>query len=189
MQDRPQRRILCCSHPPRTSEATLLSVPECNLPVQMPTLRSDISTSGLHKSAEAPGGVCQKTGSTDMNLHRRHVNSEFSEGGSSERCLFDDSPVRVRPSFPGSSTSTGRCLKLTLQDAGIDTSVLKAHSTRGASSSAARQSAVSVKDILAAADWSREATINHFYYCPRHSASFSAVISYMSCLEQDQSVN
>ena len=163
----------------------------------MPTLRSDISTSGLHKSAEAPGGVCQKTGSTDMNLHRRHANPEFSEVGSSERCLFDDSPVTVRPSFlatqkpsfPGSSTSIGRCLKLTLQDAGIDTSVLKAHSTRGSSSSAARQSGVSVKDILAAADWSREATFNHFYYCPRHSASFSVVISYVSCLEQDQSVN
>jgi len=154
------RRILCCSHPPRTSEATLLSVPECNLQVQMPTLWSDISTPGLHKSAEAPGGVCEKTGSTDMNLHRRHANPEFSEGGSSERCLFDDSPVRVRPLFlatqkpyfPVSSTSIGRWVKLTLQDTGIDTSVLKAHSTRGASSSTARQSGVSVTDILAA-DW------------------------------------
>ena len=93
VQDRPQRRILCCSHPPRTPEATLFSVPECNLPVQMPTLRPHISTSGLHKSAEAPGGFCEETGSTDMHLHRRHANPEFLKGGSSERCLSNDPPA------------------------------------------------------------------------------------------------
>ena len=83
-----------------------------------------------------------------------------------------------RPYSPVSSTSIGRWLKLTLQDAGIDISVFKAHSTRGASSSAARQSGVSVKDILTAADWSRETTFNRFYYRPRHSVSFgTAVIS------------
>ena len=83
-----------------------------------------------------------------------------------------------KPYSPVTSTSIGRWLKLTLQDAGIDTSVFKAHSTRGASSSAARQSGVSVKDILTAADWSRETTFNLFYYRPRHSASFGiAVIS------------
>ena len=92
-QERPQRRILCCSHPPGTPEATLLSVPECNLPVQLPTLRSHISTSGLHKSAEAPGGFCEKIGSTDMHLHRRHANPEFSKGGSSERCISNDPPA------------------------------------------------------------------------------------------------
>ena len=93
VQDRPQRRILCCSHPPGTPEATLFSVPECNLPVQMPTLWPHISTSGLHKSAEAPGGFCEETGSTDMHLHRQHANPEFSKGGSSERCLFNDPPA------------------------------------------------------------------------------------------------
>ena len=83
-----------------------------------------------------------------------------------------------KPYFPVSSTSIGRWLKLTLQDAGRDTSVFKAHSTRDASSSAARQSGVSVKNILTAANWSRETPFNHFYYRPRHSASFgTAVIS------------
>ena len=83
-----------------------------------------------------------------------------------------------RPYSPVSSTSIGRWLKLTLQDAGIDIRVFKAHSTRGASSSAARQSGVSVKDILTEADWSRETTFNRFYYRPRHSVSFgTAVIS------------
>ena len=83
-----------------------------------------------------------------------------------------------KPYSPVTSTSIGRWLKLNSQDAGIDTSVFKAHSTRGASSSAARQSGVSVKDILTAADLSRETTFNLFYYRPRHSASFgTAVIS------------
>ncbi|PFX12724.1 hypothetical protein AWC38_SpisGene23265 [Stylophora pistillata] len=83
-----------------------------------------------------------------------------------------------KPFSPVSLTSISRWLKLTLQDTGIDTSVFKAHLTQGASSSAARQGGVSVKDILAAADWSRETTFNHFYRRPRHSASFGrAVIS------------
>ena len=83
-----------------------------------------------------------------------------------------------KPYSPVTSTSIGRWLKLTLQNAGIDTNVFKAHSTQGASSSAARQSGVSVKDILTAADWSRETTFNLYYYRPSHSASFgTAVIS------------
>lgn len=48
----------------------------------MPTLWSHISTSGPHKTAEAPGGFCEEIGSTDMHLHRRPANLEFSEGGS-----------------------------------------------------------------------------------------------------------
>ena len=64
------------------------------------------------------------------------------------------------------------------RDAGIDTRVFKVLSTRGASSSAARQSGVLLKEILTAADWSRETTFNRFYYRPRHSVSFgTAVIS------------
>ena len=59
----------------------------------MPTLWSDISTSGLHKSAEGPGDFCEKIGSMDMHLHRRHADPEFLKGGSSERCLFNDSPA------------------------------------------------------------------------------------------------
>jgi len=81
-----------------------------------------------------------------------------------------------RPYSPVSSTSIGRWLKLTLQDAGIDISVFKAHSTRGTSSSAARQSGVSMKDILTAADWSRETTFNCFYYRLRHSVSFGTAV-------------
>lgn len=93
VQNQPQGRIFCGSHPPGTPKATLLSVQECNLPVQMPTLRSHLSTSGLHKSAEAPDSLCQETGSKDMYLPRRHANPKFSEGGSYERCITNAPPV------------------------------------------------------------------------------------------------
>ena len=94
MQNQPQGCIFRHSCPPSTPKATLLSVQECNLPVQMPSLRSPFSTSGLHKSAEAPDGLCQETGAKDMYLPRRHANPKFSEGGSYERCIADAPPVR-----------------------------------------------------------------------------------------------
>ena len=93
VQNRPQGRVFCHPHPSGTPKATLLSVQECNLPVQMASLRSHFSTSGLHKSAEAPDSLCQKTGSKDMYLPRRHVNPKFSEGGSYERCIANAAPV------------------------------------------------------------------------------------------------
>ena len=93
VQNRPQGRVFCHSYPPGTPKATLLSVQECNLPVQMPSLRSHFSTSCLHKSAEGPDSLCQETGAKDMYLPRRHANPKFSEGGSYERCIADAPPV------------------------------------------------------------------------------------------------
>ena len=53
--------------------------------------------------------------------------------------------------------------------AGIDTSVFKAHSVRGASTSSALDRGVPMQDILATADWSRESTFRRFYYRPKES--------------------
>ena len=65
---------------------------------------------------------------------------------------------------PVSSSSIARWLKLGLEDAGVDTSIFKGHSTRGASSSKAAASGVTVSDILQAADWSSEGTFQRFYH-------------------------
>ena len=51
-----------------------------------------------------------------------------------------------------------------LQEAGIDTDNFKAHSVRGAASSTAAWSGVTIMDILNAADWSTEATFQQFYH-------------------------
>lgn len=50
-----------------------------------------------------------------------------------------------------------------LVEAGMDES-FKAHSVRGASTSAAMARGVSLVDILSTADWSRKSTIKWFYY-------------------------
>ena len=67
---------------------------------------------------------------------------------------------------PVTSSTIARWLKTCLQEAGIDTGVFKAHSIRGAASSKAAWSGVTVSDILQAADWSSERTFQRFYHRP-----------------------
>lgn len=62
------------------------------------------------------------------------------------------------------TTSTiARWLKYILQLSGIDTKQFKAHSYRGASTSAAYKSGISVKDILKTANWKSAKTFHKFY--------------------------
>ena len=59
--------------------------------------------------------------------------------------------------FKNVTTSTvARWLKTVLEFSGVDTSVFKAYSFRGASVSAAYNKEYSLKDILTTADWSSE---------------------------------
>lgn len=81
-----------------------------------------------------------------------------------------------KPFSPISATSIGRWLKDVLKDAGVDTNVFKAHSTRSASSSTAKRAGVSIADILIAADWSRDTTFNRFYYRESHSSCFGRAV-------------
>ena len=55
----------------------------------------------------------------------------------------------------------------------INTVVYSAHSTRGASTTAAVKQGVSIADILKTADWSKESTFKRFYYRPENDASFA----------------
>ena len=55
-----------------------------------------------------------------------------------------------------------------MEDAGIDTAIFKAHSVRGASSTAAAEKGVLMADILRTADWSKGSTFRRFYY--RHTS-------------------
>ena len=65
-------------------------------------------------------------------------------------------------SFNAVGTSTvARWLKTVLHLSGIDTSVFKAHSFRGASASAAFNKACSVQQILKTGDWS---SVRKFFY-------------------------
>ncbi|WAR24285.1 hypothetical protein MAR_037954 [Mya arenaria] len=63
------------------------------------------------------------------------------------------------------TTSTiARWLKLTLSLAGIDTEVFKAHSFRGAATSAAFNRGYSLKSILKTANWKSDKNFRKFYY-------------------------
>ena len=62
-----------------------------------------------------------------------------------------------------SSSTISRWIKLQLQQAGIDTSVFSAHSTRGAAASAALKNGCPINSILESAHWSSESTFTRFY--------------------------
>ena len=67
--------------------------------------------------------------------------------------------------FSGVTTSTlARWLRTVLDLAGIDTTIFKAHSYRGASTTAAYNAGCSVNNILNTANWSNAKTFRKFYY-------------------------
>ena len=75
-----------------------------------------------------------------------------------------------------SPASIARWMKELLGKAGINTDVFKAHSTRAASVSAAKMKGVSLRDILDAADWSRESTFRRYYYRPLSDSKFGCTV-------------
>ena len=72
----------------------------------------------------------------------------------------------VKPYGPVTSSTIARKLRETLLKASNDTSIFKAHSIRGVSTSRAANVGVTTEDILKAADWSAESTFQKFYYKP-----------------------
>lgn len=51
----------------------------------------------------------------------------------------------------------------------MDTSIFKANSVRGASSSVAMSKGVNINENLQTADWSNESIFKRFYYRPQES--------------------
>ncbi|WAR05308.1 hypothetical protein MAR_020677 [Mya arenaria] len=82
--------------------------------------------------------------------------------------------------FKKVTTSTiARWLKLTLSLAGIDTEVFKAHSFRGAATSAAFNRGCSLKSILKTANWKSDKNFRKFYYRQCLSRIFHSVMHYL----------
>lgn len=71
-----------------------------------------------------------------------------------------------------------RWIKTVLMLSGVDTSVYKCHSTRAASTSAAKRNLVSVDEIIATAGWSNARTFGKFYDKPlqEHDSLFSSAM-------------
>ena len=77
-----------------------------------------------------------------------------------------------KPHKPVTSATIGHWMKKVMTSAGIDTSIFSAHSTRGASTSKAKQMGTSISDILKAANWTSEATFGRFYNRPIRGDAF-----------------
>lgn len=70
----------------------------------------------------------------------------------------------TRPHNPVSSSTISRWIKDQLREAGVDTSVYSAHSTRSAAASKAAASGISISSILSKGSWASESTFAKFYH-------------------------
>jgi len=69
-------------------------------------------------------------------------------------------------------------------EAGIDSRVFKAHSTRRAATSAALSAGISIPEIVCLADWTNETTFKKFYYRPVWNASVGCSVLSSAAVEQ-----
>ena len=82
----------------------------------------------------------------------------------------------IKPHRAVTSSSVAHWLKSVLSAAGINTAIFSAHSTGGASSSAAANVGITTNDILKATNWSSESVFQRFYYKPSDNASYGRAI-------------
>ena len=78
----------------------------------------------------------------------------------------------IKPHKPITSQRIAHWIKDVLTEAGVNTEVFKAHSVRGAATTAALKKGVSINDILQTADWSTDSTFRRFYYRPSQENTF-----------------
>lgn len=82
----------------------------------------------------------------------------------------------IKPHNPVTSSTIARWIRTVLTKSGINTDIFKAHSVRGAATSAAAKEGVTLNDILKAADWSNETVFQKFYYKPEMKDTFGAAV-------------
>ena len=73
------------------------------------------------------------------------------------------------PHGPASKDTISRWIKQTMKAAGIDTTVFKPHSTKGAATSAAKAANVPIQEIMNTAGWRSDSTFAKFYDRPIRS--------------------
>ena len=96
----------------------------------------------------------------------------LSEAGKSNNLFVS----YIKPRQPVTTASVARWIRSFLTEAGIDTSVFKTHSVRGAATSAAANAFVPVQEILKMADWSNVSTFQQFYYKPVFTSNFGRAV-------------
>ena len=81
-----------------------------------------------------------------------------------------------KPHAPVQACTIARWVKTVLKEAGINTDIFSAHSTRGASTSAAVSGGASLHVVLSQADWSSCSTFHKHYFRPQPFSSFSSAV-------------
>ena len=82
-----------------------------------------------------------------------------------------------RPYKPVKPCSIARWIKKFIGSAGINTEIFKAHSTRSALTTKARNQGVSIADIQNMADWSStSSTFRRFYYKPLFDSNYAQAV-------------
>ncbi|CAB3997303.1 Tyrosine recombinase, partial, partial [Paramuricea clavata] len=71
-----------------------------------------------------------------------------------------------KPHKPITSSTLSHWVKVCLLEAGIENNVFKAHSARGASTSAAARAGISLPEIIKLGDRTKDSTFKRFYYRP-----------------------
>lgn len=142
---------------------------------QMPTL-SKKRTAGAPPKQFMFGAFPDENRLCVMKCLRQYeaVTREHREGDpGSPKLLFLS---LIKPHKPVTSQHIANWLKDILGKAGIDTSMFKAHSVRGASSTAASAKGVLIKDILCTADWNTDSTFQRFYCCPTLTSNYAQTL-------------
>ncbi|XP_078663937.1 LOW QUALITY PROTEIN: uncharacterized protein LOC144907036 [Branchiostoma floridae x Branchiostoma belcheri] len=109
---------------------------------------------------------------TYLKEYLRRTSSLRKEGGGEQKLFIS----YRRPHRPVGSATLARWVKSVLGTAGVDTATFSAHSTRGASTSAAAAAGVSLHSIMKAADWSRESTFLKYYRRDNNQHTFGQAV-------------
>ena len=76
----------------------------------------------------------------------------------------------IRPHKKVGTSTISRWILKMLEIAGVDVSLFRAHSTRGAATSASAKLGVSMSDIMKAAGWASDSTFARHYHRPSASS-------------------
>lgn len=101
--------------------------------------------------------ICPKTCLTE------YISRTSSLRGSNNQCTSKVFISYTKPYKPVAPATIARWLKSVLSSAGIDTNMFKAHSVRGAATSAAYDKGAPIEKILKLANWSNEKTFYKYY--------------------------
>ena len=107
--------------------------------------------------------------------YEKRTTDKRSPNGSTQLLI-----AMIRPHKPVSSSTVARWLKTVLNNAGIDTSIFKAHSVRSAACSSASEAGVTTATILDAADWQQKPSFRGFTTSPSTTPP-SVMLYYHSC--------